>query len=118
MHGLDKKTNKGSINKEERLAEDGPGSNYRTIDPKPISFFHDARVEVEMYPTAWGQHGVEITCPPLGYDSGLRTFADEEQATLWARNQYSDLVSKLDSDPKFELMEAVIKRLLEYSSRN
>jgi len=116
VHGLDKKTVKGSINRKERLIEDGPGSNYRTIDPKPISFFHDARVEVEMYPTAWGQHGVEVTCPDLNYDSGLRTFADEEQATLWARNQYSDLISKLDADPKFELVEAVLTRLLEHAS--
>ena len=36
------------------LKEDGIGSNYKTIDPKPIDFFHDPRVDVEMFPSGWG----------------------------------------------------------------
>ena len=108
MRGSNKETDKNSFSK--RLTEDGPGSNYRTIDPHPISFFHDARVAVEMFPTAWGKYGVEITCDDLGYDSGLRVFSDEEQAELWARNQYSDIISKLDSSN--DIVEAVLNRLL------
>jgi len=69
------------------MNENGPGSNYRTADPMGISFFHDDRVSVEMYPAAWGDYSVEITCPELKYDSGLRSFQDEGEATLWARNQ-------------------------------
>jgi hypothetical protein len=111
VHGRYKKTDKNLIRK---INEDGPGSNYRTIDPKPISFFHDDRVEVDIYPTGWGDHGVQVTCPTLSYDSGLRRFTDEEQATLWARNQYSDLVSKLGSDEG--ILEAVLYRLLNHAS--
>jgi hypothetical protein len=117
VHRFNKKANKNSINTENRVNEDGPGSNYRTIDPKPVSFFHDARVDVDMYPSAWGNHSVEIACPELKYDSGLRSFRDEEEATLWARNQYSDLISKLDAvDTGPKIVEAVIKRLLDYTS--
>ena len=112
MHGLPKKTDQLSGNRQE-IKENGIGSNYKTIDPKPIDFFHDARVEVEMFPTAWGKYGVEISCPDLNYDSSLRTFSDEGQATLFARQVYSDLISKLNSEDK--ILEAVFSRILEGS---
>ena len=101
------KTNKNSFRK--KINEDGIGSNYKTIDPDPISFFHDERVEVEIFPDAWGQTSVQITCPELHYDSGLRTFDDESQAELFARNQYSDLIGKMDS----KVMESIIRKILE-----
>ena len=110
MHGLPKKTNQRSGSRKE-IKENGVGSNYKTIDPKPIDFFHDARVEVEMFPTAWGQFGVEVSCPDLNYDSGLRTFSDEGQATLFARQAYSDLISKLNAENK--MLEMVLSRILE-----
>ncbi len=113
MYRLPKKTNKTSVKRKE-ITENGIGSNYRTIDPKPIDFFHDARVEVDMYPTAWGKYGVEVTCPELKYDSGLRAFSDEGQATLFARNTYSDLISKLNAENK--MLEMVLKRILEDTS--
>ena len=117
MHRFNKKADKNSVDAGNKINEDGPGSNYRTIDPKPVSFFHDARVDVDMYPAAWGDYSVEITCPELKYDSGLRSFKDEGEATLWARNQYSDLISKLDAgDSGPEIVEAVIKRLLDHTS--
>ena len=90
----DNKTNKASIIK--KINEDGIGSNFKTIDTDPISFFHDERVDVEIFPDAWGQTSVQITCPDMKYDSGLRTFEDESQAELFARNQYSDLIGKLN----------------------
>ena len=111
MYRRHKKADKNSIHP---ISEDGPGSNYRTIDPKPISFFHDERVEVEMYPTGWGDYGVQVTCPSLNYDSGLQRFDDEEQGTLWARNQYSDIVSKLNADES--ILEAVLHKLLQRAS--
>ena len=113
MYGLPKKANKHSDSWQE-IKENGVGSNYRTIDPKPIDFFHDARVEVEMFPTAWGKYGVEVSCPDLNYDSGLRTFSDEGQATLFARQAYSDLISKLNAENK--MLERVLSRMLEDSS--
>jgi len=109
VHGFDKKTDKSAVSKV--LNEDGPGSNFHTIDPHPISFFHDDRVDVEMFPSGWGEFGVQVTCDDLEYNSGLRRFSDEEQGELWARNQYSNLISKLDSANN--VVEEVIKRLLE-----
>jgi hypothetical protein len=109
VHESDKTTDKHTIYN--ALREDGPGSNYHTIDPGPISFFHDDRVDVEMYPSGWGQYGVQVTCDELGYDSGLRLFADEEQSELWARNQYSSLISKLGAAN--DIVEKVIKRILK-----
>tara|TARA_B100000519_G_scaffold187220_1_gene183808 strand:+ start:1950 stop:2306 length:357 start_codon:yes stop_codon:yes gene_type:complete len=103
--------NKAYIRK--KINEDGIGSNFKTIDTDPISFFHDERVEVEIFPDAWGQTSVQITCPDLKYDSGLRTFKDESQAELFARNQYSDLIGKLDS----KVMESIIRKILEVSRR-
>tara|TARA_B100000579_G_C22614869_1_gene749035 strand:+ start:190 stop:546 length:357 start_codon:yes stop_codon:yes gene_type:complete len=105
------KTDKNNIHK--KINEDGIGSNFKTIDTDPISFFHDARVEVEIFPDAWGNTSVQITCPEIGYNSGLRTFEDESQAELFARNQYSDLIGKLDS----KIVESIMQRLLKISRR-
>ncbi len=80
----------------------------------PITFFHDERVEVDMYPTEFGKYGVEIECPDLGYDSGLRVFNDEEQATLWARNHYTDIISKLDAADN-SIVESVLSRILKHT---
>ena len=80
-----------------RLNEDGIGSNYKTVDPKPIDFFHDPRVDVEMFPSEWGQFSVIISCPELGFEGNQQTFASQEAATNWARNAYTELISKLDS---------------------
>ncbi len=93
-----------------KINEDGIGSNYHTIDPKPIDFFHDTRIAVEMTPTAWGQYGVQVTCPELGYDSGFRKYQSEEEATLFARNQYSSLINELGAN---EVLESVIAKILE-----
>ena len=111
MSSYNKKADGNSFR--QRLSEDGIGSNYKTIDTNPISFFHDTRVEVEMFPTGLNGTGVQVTCPDLNYNSGLRTFADEGQAELYARHQYSNLVSRLDS-----IIESVILRLLQYTGRN
>lgn len=113
MHRNNKKANKGSTNK--KINEDGIGSNYKTIDTMPISFFHDSRVEVDMYPTEFGKYGVEVTCPEIEYDSGLRVFTNEEQATLWARNHYTDIVSKLDATNN-DIVESVLSRVLKHTS--
>tara|TARA_Y100001970_G_scaffold288959_1_gene417870 strand:+ start:7962 stop:8252 length:291 start_codon:yes stop_codon:yes gene_type:complete len=86
------------------------GRNYKTIDPSPIDFFHDPRVQVEIFPDGFGKHAVQITCPDLNYESDLQTFADENEAVNWARNQYTSLITKLDSI--IDIQEAVIKRLL------
>ena len=111
MSSSNNKANKNSVVK--KLNEDGIGSNFKTIDTDPISFFHDERVEVEIFPDALGNTSVQITCPDIGYDSGLRNFEDEAQAELFARNQYSDLIGKLDS----RIVESVITRILEISRR-
>lgn len=86
------------------------GRNYKTIDPTPIDFFHDNRVEVDMFPDGFGKHAVQVICPELNYDSNLRSFNDESEATNWARNQYSSLITKMDNI--MEIQEAVINRLL------
>jgi len=106
-----KKANNRSIRR--IIGEDGIGSNYKTIDTMPISFFHDDRVDVEMFPNGLGDTAVQITCPDLNYNSGLRSFGDEAQAELFARNQYSSLVGRLDS-----IVEAVILKLLDHTGRD
>ncbi len=110
MYRLRKKTNQRVVSKKE-VNENGIGSNYYTANPEPISFFNDDRIDVEIYPTAWGQFGVQVTCPDLDYDSDLRQFANEEEANLFARNQYTSLIKKLDLNE--ELTRRVIKRILE-----
>jgi len=96
-----------------KLTEDGIGSNYYTLDPKPISFFHDERVQVEMFPSAWGEFSVQVTAPDLNYDSSLRSYKTEEEATTFARNEYTQLVTKLDNQQGLEerLMIRVLNRL-------
>ena len=56
-----------------KINEDGIGSNYHTLDPGPIDFFHDSRVEVEIFPSAWGEYSVQVSAPAIKYKSGLRT---------------------------------------------
>jgi len=74
------------------------GRNYHTIDNNPIEFFHDDRVGVEIYPNGWGEYGVQIRCPILDFDSGLRNFHDEDEAINYARKQYQTLITTLDND--------------------
>ncbi len=95
------------------IRENGIGSNYRTIDNNPISPFHDARVSVEMYPSAWGKVSVSITCDDLEFNSGVRQFDTEEAANLFAVNTVNRLTSELDA----KLVEGVIERLLTYSGK-
>ena len=94
-----------------RLTEDGIGSNYKTIDPRPIDFFHDPRVDVEMFPSGWGEFSVIVSCPELGFEGNQHTFSTQEAATNWARNAYKELVSKLDSKLEEQLMFNVLERL-------
>jgi len=91
-----------------RINENGPSSNYRTIDNDPISHFHDSRVEVEIYPSSFGKFGVNVTCELLDYKSGLQEFYTEQEANLFAMNLSNKLISILDS----RLAEAVISRLI------
>ena len=94
-----------------KLAENGIGSNYKTIDNDPISHFNDPRIRVEIYP---GQHEktyVNISCDQLKYDSGLKTFDTEQAARNFAINLHDQLVAKLNS-----LMENVLVRILRQIS--
>lgn len=86
------------------------GRNYKTRDPSPIDFFHDQRVSVEIYPDGFGKFAAQVSCPDAGYESDLLTFNDESEAINWARNQYSQIIMKLDNI--LEIQEAVIGRLL------
>jgi len=87
--------------------ENGIGSNYKTLNNNPVSPFHDERVKVEMFPSAWGKFSVDIRCEDLGFSSGLREFNSEQEAKLFAINTVNKLVSEMDS-----ILEAVIQRLL------
>ena len=93
------------------LNEDGIGSNYHTIDPKPIDFFHDPRVDVEMFSSGFGEFSVIISCPDLNYNGKQQVFGSQEEATNWARNAYQELVSKLDSKLEEQLLYNVYARL-------
>ena len=90
------------------LKEDGIGSNYRTINNNPISPFNDERVDVEIYPSAWGKVSVNVNCPALGFESGLKTFDTEQAARRYAINLHQKLVTALDA----KLQEAVLRSLL------
>ena len=90
------------------LKENGVGSNYHTINDNPISPFNDARVDVEIYPSAWGKVSVNVDCDALGFKSGLRTFDTDQAARRYAINLHQKLVTVLDA----KLQEAVLKRLL------
>jgi len=93
-----------------KLNEDGIGSNYHTLDPEPISFFHDSRVEVEIFPSAWGEYSVIVTAPDLDYSSGQREYQTEEEATNFARNEYTQLITKLDNS---QIEESLLIKVLE-----
>jgi len=90
------------------LLENGLGSNYHTKDNTPIDHFHDPRVSVEMYPDAMEKTQVNIECPALGYQSGLRAFNSEQEARLYSRNVYDSLINKLDN----LVVERVLARIL------
>ena len=96
-----------------QIKENGIGSNYRTINNDPISPFHDSRISVEMYPSAWGKVSTSIVCDELGFNSGVREFETEQAANLFATNTVNRLTSELDA----RLVEGVIKRLLAYSGK-
>ena len=93
------------------LKEDGIGSNYKTIDPRPVDFFHDPRVKVEMFPSGWGEFNVIISCPELNYEGEQMVFQTQEEATNWARNAYQELIMKLDSKLDEQLLYNIYSRL-------
>ena len=99
------------------LKEDGIGSNYKTVDPHPIDFFHDPRVEVEMFPSGWGEFSVIISCPELNYTGEQQVFQTQAEATNWARNAYKELIMKLDSKLEERLLYNVYSRLERRFSR-
>lgn len=90
------------------LSENGIGSNYHTKDNTPIDYFHDPRVSVEMYPSAFEKTQVSIECPALSYQSGLRSFNTEQEAEMYSRKVYDSLISKLDN----LVVERVLNRIL------
>ncbi len=90
-----------------KITENGIGSNYRTLNNDPVSPFHDPRVQVEMYPSAWGKVSVSVICDKLNFSSGLREFETEAEATLFAVNTAEKLTTELDS----QLVEKVLRRL-------
>jgi restriction endonuclease len=98
-----------------KLNEDGIGSNYYTIDPGPIDFFHDERVEVEIFPSTWGKYSVIVTAPDINYSSGQREYHTEDEATTFARNEYTQLITKLDNSQKIE--ESLLMKVLERLER-
>ena len=95
------------------ILENGIGSNYRTLNNNPVSHFHDDRIKVEMYPSAWGKVSVSVSCDLLDFDSGVKQFDTEAAANLYATNIVSKLTTTLDS----RLVENVIKRILDYSGK-
>ena len=95
------------------ILENGIGSNYRTLNNNPISHFHDERIRVEMYPSAWGKVSVSVSCDLLNFDSGVKQFDTEAAANLYATNMASKLANTLDS----KLVESVIRRILDYSGK-
>ena len=90
------------------INEIGLGSNYHTLDNDPISRFNDPRISVEIFPDANNNTSANISCDELSYNSGLRKFHTEQEATLFADNVYSELISRLNN----ELKERVLIRLL------
>ena len=99
-----------------KLNEDGIGSNYYTIDPTPVDFFHDNRVKVEIFPSTWGEYSVIVTAPDLKYSSGQREYQTEEEATNFARNEYTQLITKLNNSQSIE--ERLLVRVLERLERS
>ena len=95
------------------LKENGIGSNYRTLNNEPVSHFHDSRIKVEMYPSAWGKVSVSVICDELEFNSGVRQFNTEAEARLFAINTSEKLASELDN----KLLEVVIKRVIAHSGK-
>ena len=89
------------------------GRNYKTIDPTPINFFHDSRINVEISPTGYGDFTVSITVPEMDYKSGMRKFGSEEEATTFARNEYTHLLTQINNANTLEerLLVRVLQRL-------
>lgn len=83
-------------------------TNFRTIDNDPISHFNDPRISVEMYPDENGSTAATVSCSELGYSSGLKQFATEQEANLFAINLTDRLTTVLDS----KIQEAIIRRLI------
>ena len=100
-----------------RLTEE-IGRNYHTIDTNPIDFFHDPRVDVEMFSSGFGEFSVIISCPDLNYNGKQRVFHTQEEATNWARNAYQELVSKLDSKLEEQRLLYNVYARLERSFRS
>lgn len=94
-----------------KVNENGIGSNYKTIDPNPITHFNDPRISVEIYPDAWGDVHANVSCKELRYDSGLKTFKTDQEARTFALNLHDQLVTKLDS-----LVENVMLRIIREMS--
>jgi len=88
------------------------GRNYHTLDPDPIDFFHDERVDVEIFPSSWGDFSVSVSVPDLNYNSGLRQYSTEEEANTFARNEYTQLVTKLNNATQIE--ERILIKVLEH----
>ena len=94
------------------------GRNYRTVDTNPIDFFHDNRIEVNIYPG--GADGltmvdltmVDISCDDLNFKSPTRSFPTENEAQTWARKLYTQLSTKLDNLNE-SLYATVLSRLVE-----
>ena len=83
------------------------GHNYHTKDNRPISRFNDPRITVEIFPGAFGDYNSQVSCEQLEYSSGLRKFATEQEAILFATNAYQEVLGRLNS-----LTERIIERLL------
>ncbi len=83
-------------------------TNLRTVNNDPVSHFNDPRISVELYPTADGQTAATIQCSVLGYNSGLKQFATEQEANLFAINLTNKLTTILDA----KMQEAIISRLI------
>ena len=92
--------------KNKKKAIEEIGRSFKTIDPTPIDFFHDPRIEVEIFPAYNEKYAASITVPALNLTTDLRTFDTEEEATLWARNTYTHYLSQVNA-----LEESVYARL-------
>ena len=89
------------------------GRNYKTIDTSPVDFFHDSRVSVEVSPTGLGDFTVSIKAPEINYKSGMRKFKSEEEATMFARNEYTRVITQISNASSLEerLLIRVLQRL-------
>jgi len=90
-----------------KLLSEEIGRNYKTIDPSPIDFFHDERISVEINSAYDQQFAVSIEAPALNLKIPMRTFYTEAEANTWARNVYTNLMSKINN-----LEESIYSRIL------